>query len=295
MLTVKPGEKVDILLRDVEVVTAGSPSLEVLYRAGANREAYALYINPDSPNLVVTRVAPAEWPPQIGDVWADAHGGEWWCRPEHEDGEAYLQSQKGGVDDPAWVLRQYGPMTLVYRKGWLATPAVDVEVEAEQVDERARYAALLRLVADGIDAGLLVPFSVEDGQIYIPRSYPRDEAGQRAAVDAWIAHLGSDVRAEVQGADTDHPSYKALVPWRGQQIKVWTPIEKPAADVAPPAGDAVAAELADSAVTAPDDDETPFQREMRLEGIEPDFDPPEVTLTVTLDNTSDPIPADEAV
>lgn len=247
MLTVKPGELIDILLKDVEVVTAGSPSLEVLYRAGANREAHALYINPDSPNLVVTRVAPAEWPPQIGDVWADAHGREWWCRTGDED-EAYLQSQKGGVDDPTWVMRQYGPMTLAYRKGWSPTPAADVEAEPEKVEDDKRSttaAALLRHLADGLDAGLPLPWTLEelDLSLYAPGGAESDPA----AVDAWVAYLDPAAKAGVR----ERGGYAAKLAWRGLQIKLWTPHE-PAADVAPPAGDAVAVELADSAVTAPD-------------------------------------------
>jgi hypothetical protein len=180
----QPDELVDVLLKGVCVVTGGDPSLEIVYRGG-DRELYALYIKADSPNLVVTRVAPAEWPPRIGDLWADAHGGEWWCRPEHTeaDAEAYLQSQKGGIDDPEWVMRQHGPMTLAYRKGWTPAPAADVDQADEaapKLDERSAVIAGIRELADFLEAhpGLPVNRYTVDARHYVrhDRNLHTDEA-----------------------------------------------------------------------------------------------------------------------
>lgn len=261
MLVVKPGELVDVLLKDVEVVTASGAALEVTYRAGANREAYALYIKPDSPNLVVTRIAPAEWPPRIGDVWADAHGGEWWCRPEHEgaDAEAYLQSQKGGVDDPSWVLRQYGPMALVYRKGWSPAPAADVDQADEpkpaEVDKRTATIAGLRALADLIEAQPTLPTPYFQANIYVEHLL-KDPDEQHAELEriARVLDVEPDSRDKEKWPGQRHRyARKALGGGVSYEAVICNayPEPEPAADITPSPLEEVAGPVAAGPATAP--------------------------------------------
>lgn len=82
----------------------------------------------------ITRVAPAEWPPQSGDLWRDRNGDLWFCArhwPDYDD-----PKDSRGVNDEGWrpvlvpialgdagsperpddVVQPYGPFTLVRRE-----------------------------------------------------------------------------------------------------------------------------------------------------------------------------------
>lgn len=145
----EPGERVRIGI-DAEVVAAGDPSLEVVYRGG-DGQAYALYLRSDAPALTVERVAPKEWPPQVDDVWRAANGTKYWA-----DG----YSAHSGMDEPRMVgggrgfwpdelLAEAGPLTLVYREGWSPAPA---EPADDQAEVQPSYADSLRELADWLDA-----------------------------------------------------------------------------------------------------------------------------------------------
>lgn len=76
-------------------------------------------------SVTVERVAPAEWPPQPGDVWRDRHGTRWFATDIADYDEASNRvvsmvsqgSYSYGEPRPADALNaQYGPLTLVYRE-----------------------------------------------------------------------------------------------------------------------------------------------------------------------------------
>jgi hypothetical protein len=130
------GDIVDVTIRgarvqDYDVSGDGPDRLMVTY--GQPASMTTLFVN----GVTVERVAPAEWPPQPGDVWRDPHGYAWFAfsycpDPDHTDAWAVeaakstdftvvaLQPQHGGpygvaADFPDKVLRDAGPLTLAYR------------------------------------------------------------------------------------------------------------------------------------------------------------------------------------
>lgn len=105
---------------------------------------------PLGPAVTVTRVAPPEWPPQTGDVWASTDDTEFMATLA-DVGRVVLRHAADGAswDHPENVLRAYGPMTLVRRRGWTPTPPAVVEPERA---ERAELVAGLRELADVLAA-----------------------------------------------------------------------------------------------------------------------------------------------
>lgn len=69
---------------------------------------------------LVQRVAPANWPPQLSDVWGNSSGARWWAIEAHRSHptrtEIALMDNVGNDHDPADALKDYGPLTLVWRE-----------------------------------------------------------------------------------------------------------------------------------------------------------------------------------
>lgn len=103
--------------RDMSVLNR-STVLVVDYLGGTER---SLAVNVDAPNVSVEKVAPAEWPPRIGDVWTDRNGRPWFAIDATDENNEGLLELHGistyvyGSTSPEHVNRQYGPMTLVQR------------------------------------------------------------------------------------------------------------------------------------------------------------------------------------
>lgn len=55
---------------------------------------------------------PAEWPPQLGDLWRDADGDPWFCLADNE-----MVTPETATMHTDRVLSKYGPLTLVHREG----------------------------------------------------------------------------------------------------------------------------------------------------------------------------------
>lgn len=188
------GELVDVTMRGVRVAAVVPVAGTTVLRLRMDEDEIDLAL---VTGITVTRVAPAEWPPQIGDVWDDAHGGSWWTR--YNDGEPYLQSETGGVDEPTWVLERYGPMKLAYRRGWTpesaAIAAAAVEpAEPEVLDERAETIAGLRQLIDWLEAHPDAPIGATERRYSVfPRGEtPEDKVGSLAELRRLGDALGLD-------------------------------------------------------------------------------------------------------
>lgn len=131
------------------------------------------------------RVAPKEWPPQIGDRWDDRTGDEWVAVGNPDNSAVNLLCVANGyVYTSEFVAEQHGPMTLVRRRGWTpdAPATVDEPDEVEERDERARYVAALRAQANFVETrtDLPVPNNGPHAQV----SLFRLDDGEQAVHDA---------------------------------------------------------------------------------------------------------------
>jgi hypothetical protein len=143
-------ELVNVTIRGARVEELDCPGDDTFatLALGSYRVPIALH----APGVTVERVAPAEWPPQLGDIWADRNGSEWFTVKSGR----MLDGTGGGWSDPQEVVSGFGPMRLVRRRGW--TPAAPAEVgEPEKLDERVAWVAGIREIADLIEARRDVP------------------------------------------------------------------------------------------------------------------------------------------
>jgi hypothetical protein len=113
----KPGEIVDITITGARVIGVdgnGIGDLEVSYSTdlGTYEAVFAI----DTPAVNVARVAPAEWPPQVGDVWRDTRGETHWVTGSKQYGAEHLYSRDGKGHRPDVVNQRFGPLTLVHRE-----------------------------------------------------------------------------------------------------------------------------------------------------------------------------------
>ncbi len=194
----QPGEIVDVTIRGARVEAESFDDGHAVQIALPDDWHWWL---PLTAAVTVSRRAPAEWPPSIGDLWLDVHGGKWFCR--YHDAEPALASETGGVDDPQWVLGEYGPMTLLYREGWSPAPAADVDQAAEP-DERPtveRLAAGLRELADWLLDHPDLPLSPWDSALRFSTgaNWGGGPEEQIERIQAWASLLGVEVRRHEQG------------------------------------------------------------------------------------------------
>lgn len=127
MSTFQPGEVVDINISGARVQAFNAAYLTVILPQGST-----LALECGSDGLVVTRVAPAQWPPRPGDLWragVDQWGdcGDLWFAARHHDttdSDTYsvlmhpIHNGKYGFSEmePDRLLREYGPLALVHRE-----------------------------------------------------------------------------------------------------------------------------------------------------------------------------------
>lgn len=113
-------------------------------------------VNLTCSGVIVERVAPAEWPPKTGDVWEDRNKAKWFGT-DRGHGIRLTGATGDTWSDYGEVLRDVGPMRLLYRDGW--TPAIETTpAEAAKVS----YADGLRAMADWIDdhPEMRAPYSI---------------------------------------------------------------------------------------------------------------------------------------
>lgn len=111
------GEVVDIAIKGVRIVSEDEHGCVTIAADGLH------WLMP--PQAAIERVAPVEWPPQLGDLWRDRDGDLWFAsigydkddaehitlcstRPKSLDGSGLVAVDR--------VLRQYGPLMLIHRE-----------------------------------------------------------------------------------------------------------------------------------------------------------------------------------
>lgn len=108
------GEIVDVTIKGVPVDAVhadGTPDI-IAEDSDGLATVWAL-----PPQAKVERVAPAEWPPELGDLWRDRLGSVWFAL-----GRRVLMVPGDPVGDlggyePDKVLAKVGPLALVHREG----------------------------------------------------------------------------------------------------------------------------------------------------------------------------------
>ncbi|WP_055477657.1 hypothetical protein [Sphaerimonospora mesophila] len=116
---IKIGTIVDITIKGVRVLARHSDGA-VVVKCDDDKGGWAM-----PPQAAITPVAPAEFPPQLGDLWRDRDGDLWFAITAYDmDGDAYVafcSPQRKSVDD--WgehgvyhVAEHYGPLALVHRE-----------------------------------------------------------------------------------------------------------------------------------------------------------------------------------
>lgn len=163
----EPGELVNVTIRNARY---DGPGLVGAHSIAVGSDVY------DVPyTAVVERVAPKEWPPQTGDIWADRNQNEWLGErivPAGIDVETrhtllLISSQDvcGYRDEADAVASDVGPMRLVRRRGWTPVEPSTVD-EPERVDARTATAAGLQAFAELVATrtDIEVPYSI-DGQV----------------------------------------------------------------------------------------------------------------------------------
>lgn len=56
---------------------------------------------------------PAQWPPQIGDIWEDREGDRYFAI-DNQPGVGLVEQVGGGINDPDDLHEMYGPLRLIY-------------------------------------------------------------------------------------------------------------------------------------------------------------------------------------
>jgi hypothetical protein len=118
--TFKVGELVDLHIRNARVDKLDCPDNDVF--ATLRFGSWLVSVNLIAPGVTVDRVAPAEWPPRAGDIWADRNGKEWFAvRRISIAGDAIIfraaDDDASNWNEPSEVLGDVGPLALIRRRG----------------------------------------------------------------------------------------------------------------------------------------------------------------------------------
>jgi hypothetical protein len=120
MTDFKPGDIVDITIRArvVEMIPGGALRFTFRQPEHFNAAPYPHVIATNSPDLTFELVAPAEWPPQPGDLWRDKHGELWFIHCDPPDGLLMARTADGErwTPDASRLIEDNGPLTLAYRE-----------------------------------------------------------------------------------------------------------------------------------------------------------------------------------
>ncbi len=124
MSTYQPGEIVDVTIRGARIMEPRPGLDHILTLAYAQAEpgvwATISLTRPADDTVTIERVAPAEWPPQPGDLWRDRVGELWFVHhaPHQPKGPLWGRTTGGArwTDIAEWLAKDNGPLTLVHRE-----------------------------------------------------------------------------------------------------------------------------------------------------------------------------------
>jgi hypothetical protein len=197
----QPGEIVEIRIPRAKVIKAANLTED---NPGPDAPASDLYVEIDEAldlrialplsQIRVSRVAPKEWPPQPGDLWATADDTRWLACAGDDD-YVYLTGRLGGIE-PDVALEAYGPLRLLYREGSAsgAVPVVDERKRLSEQEHRAEYIAGLREAADYFETHPQVP-APPTSQLLHVLGYGFDDESAIAEIERVAALFGSDIEA----------------------------------------------------------------------------------------------------
>ncbi|NUR25552.1 MAG: hypothetical protein HOV83_06835 [Catenulispora sp.] len=112
-----PDEIFDITIKGARVISVAHNGWVRFDVPGGPRHEIAPY----SDAFTVERVAPAEWPPQPGDLWRDRNGSTWFAFYGLEAREVFMIPRdpvRGPLVTPTPddVMTNVGPLSLVHRE-----------------------------------------------------------------------------------------------------------------------------------------------------------------------------------
>ncbi len=117
----KPGEIVDITIKGARVlavkITEEGFRFLGFTHGDINSQSQVCLSNSQ---VTVERKAPAEWPPQIGDLWRGYGGRLWFTRSDGYGNPTFLSGNNDPSRDVDSVNQDEGPLALVHREE--ATP-----------------------------------------------------------------------------------------------------------------------------------------------------------------------------
>lgn len=192
------GEIVDITIKGARVAATDEQLLQIDLAGGGYKHWLPL-----APSVTVTHRAPAEWPPQPGDVWQDADGAEWFTTARHDSVWMVTDGDSDSADN---LLRDSGPLTLVRRKGWSPAPAVDQADEPVEARGRVAIVAGLREFADFLESHPEMPLP-DMLRLGYGANWSSESDGWRTPSDAvqvdrvkaWASALGVELEHHKRG------------------------------------------------------------------------------------------------
>lgn len=108
MADFQPGEIVDIVIKGGRIDAIEKNWVHVVMPTGTTARVELT----DHEGVRITRVAPAEWPPQPGDIWGDGADERYFVR----DNNTLVPRGVGGNVQPNYLMQVLGPLSLVHRE-----------------------------------------------------------------------------------------------------------------------------------------------------------------------------------
>ena len=109
----KAGDTVTITITNVPIDEVNPGEI----RVSVGVEGAGAWLGLDDSRMSVELTKPADWPPQLTDVWIDRQNDPWLARFTNDGTEIVMQcSAHLAPKVPSWVWNEYGPLRLAFRK-----------------------------------------------------------------------------------------------------------------------------------------------------------------------------------
>lgn len=129
----QPGEIVDVTIKGVRIAPLATGEIRNIRIVDGEGHKFAV-----PPQAMIARIAPAEWPPQVRDLWQDGAGDLWFAFEDYDqENDSFVNlrcsvaksTQGWGPTIDYYVNDEHGPMTLVRREGWSPAGPDDAAVD----------------------------------------------------------------------------------------------------------------------------------------------------------------------